>query len=296
MGRILVGTASWTDPTLVRSGRFYPPSANTAESRLQFYAENFPIVEVDSSYYAMPEQRVAALWVERTPPGFVFDIKAFGLFTQHPVQPKALPPEVRGDLPPVPEGKGVYYRDVPPAVQNELWHRFAEALLPLDSAGKLGVVLFQFPPWFMPSHASYEHLALVRETLPQYRIGVEFRLGEWLAEQRRERVFSFLREHGLAYVCVDEPQGFRTSVPPVVTATANVGVVRFHGHNQDTWETKGITASERFRYLYEEEELEPWAPRIKELAEQTNEVHVLTNNCYQDYAVVNARQLGMLLR
>ena len=154
---ILVGTCSWTDRTLIDSGRFYPPTAKSPEERLRFYAENFPIVEVDSTYYGLPSDRNSALWVERTPPDFTFDLKAFALFTQHPAAVRSLPKEVREVLPAaVQEKANVYYRDLPAELRDDMWQRFASALLPLDSAGKLGVVLFQFPPWFLPGAESKE--------------------------------------------------------------------------------------------------------------------------------------------
>ena len=138
MGDILVGTSSWTDPTLIKSGRFYPPWARTAEARLQYYASKFNLVEVDSSYYALPNERNSRLWVERTGEKFIFDIKAFRLFTQHPTPLVALPPDIKEALPAESKAKAnLYLRDVPEDLQSELWHRFEEALLPLDSAGKL---------------------------------------------------------------------------------------------------------------------------------------------------------------
>lgn len=102
MGRVLVGTTSWTEKTLIESGRFYPPQANTAEERLRYYATQFPVVEVDSTYYGLPSERNALLWAERTPPGFVFHVKAFRLFTQHQTPPQALPRDVRERLGPPP--------------------------------------------------------------------------------------------------------------------------------------------------------------------------------------------------
>src|SRR5207237_10798803 len=133
------------------SGRFYPPEVKTPEARLQYYAATFPLVEVDSTYYAMPAERTAGLWVQRTPENFTFDVKAFALFTQHPTPPRALPKHVREGLSPeLVDKKHVYYKDLPADLQQDLWRRFRDALLPLDSAGKLGLVLFQFPPWFLP--------------------------------------------------------------------------------------------------------------------------------------------------
>ncbi len=295
-GRILVGTCSWTDKSLIDCGRFYPPEARTAEERLHFYSSRFPVVEVDSTYYGLPSERNSALWTERTPDEFTFDIKAFRLLTHHPTPPKALPKDVRQALGPLPEDKrNVYHRDLPAELQDEVWRRFGDALLPLDSAGKLGVVLFQFPPWFLPGGQSKEYILQARERLPQYKVAVEFRNNRWLAEVNRERTLSFLREHRIPLVCVDEPQGFTSSVPPLAEATAEIGLVRFHGRNAEMWERKGATVAERFDYLYSEEELREWASPIERLAGETQEVHVLMNNCLQDKAVVNADQLGMML-
>src|SRR5579884_2669629 len=112
-GRILVGTASWTDKSLIESGRFYPPEAKTPEARLQFYAANFPIVEVDATYYAMPAERTTTLWVDRTPDSFTFDVKSFALFTHHPTVPRSLPKDVREALPPEQADKRhIYYDDL----------------------------------------------------------------------------------------------------------------------------------------------------------------------------------------
>ncbi len=167
--------------------------------------------------------------------------------------------------------------------------------MPLHSAGKLGAVFFQFPPWFRPSRRSRDYLASLQQRLPDYDIAVEFRHGSWMVDGEGERTLGLLEGLGLSYVCVDEPQGFDTSVPPVLAATAPLAVVRFHGHNRETWEKKGITPAERFRYLYSEEELEAWAPRIQELTASSQETHVLMNNCYRDYGVRNAQQLRAIL-
>src|SRR4029077_5999874 len=114
MSEILVGTASWADKSLVDSGLFYPKRVNSAEARLRYYSTHFPMVEVDSSYYAMPAPQVAQLWAERTPETFVFDIKAFRIFTQHQTPPKVLPPGIREALGSLSEKKNVYYGDLPP--------------------------------------------------------------------------------------------------------------------------------------------------------------------------------------
>jgi len=293
MTKILVGTCSWTDPTLLASG-WYPREAKTAEQRLQYYAATFPVVEVDATYYAMPSEKTARLWVERTPQDFTFNIKALSLFTNHPTQLRALPQDVRMLIPPT-EKNNLYYRDIPEEVRATLWQRFADALLPLDSAGKLGVVLFQFPEWFFPGSDSFHHIEGARQRLPQYQLAVEFRNGAWVSESRREETFGFLRENKLSYVSVDEPQGFRSSVPPIAEATSDIAVVRFHGRNRDTWDKKGISVAERFNYLYKPEELKEWLPRLSRVASQVKELHVMFNNCYQDSGVRNARDMDILM-
>jgi len=296
MAKILVGTCSWTDPTLIASGRFYPPGVNTAEARLRHYAQEFSLVEVDSSYYSLPTARTAELWVERTPSGFTFDIKAFRLFTGHPTPRDALPRDIgKAVAPPEAGKKNLYWRDLPEEISQEIWKRFREAIEPLHLTGKLGVVLFQFPPWFYPIGESRDYILACQEKLPDFRLAVEFRHGSWLNPKNLERTLDFLEKNNLAYVAVDEPQGFKSSVPPVAVATSNIGVVRFHGRNRDTWEAKGLTTAERFRYLYSEEELKEWVPRVQEMAAQAEEIHLLTNNCYADYAVQNARDLARLL-
>ena len=294
--RILVGTCSWADKTLVDSGKFYPPDAKSPEDRLRFYAEQFPLVEVDSTYSGLPSERNAGLWVERTPDNFTFDMKAFRLLTQHPTPPSALPKDLREALPKTLQQKRTLYpRDLPAAAVDDVWQRFASALLPLDSAGKLGVIVFQFPPWFLPGRESKAYIEEAQQRLPQYRLAIEFRNGAWLSEKNAERTLQFLRDRRLPFVCVDEPQGFANSVPPIAEATAEIALVRFHGRNTATWARRGISPAERFDWLYSEDELREWVPRIERLAESSDEVHLLMNNCHGDKAVVGARQLQMLL-
>ena len=185
---------------------------------------------------------------------------------------------------------------MPGELKKELWRRFQEALLPLDSAGKLGLVLFQFPQWFLPGPESQEHILACQENLPQYRLAVEFRNGAWLNEKNQDRTLDFLRQNNLVYACVDEPQGFRSSMPPLAEATSDIGLIRFHGRNQENWERKGISAAERFQYLYSTGELGEWGPKVQHLASRTQKLHVLFNNCYADYGVKNARDMQALAR
>jgi uncharacterized protein YecE (DUF72 family) len=292
MGQVQVGTASWTDRTLLESG-WYPPEADTPEKRLRYYARQFGLVEVDATYYALPAEQTAAAWVARTPAGFIFDVKAFSLFTQHPTRVAALPKDLR----PAAEKTGkdrVYLKDLDPAVVDEAWQRFLAALEPLHQAGKLGAILLQFPPWFPISRTRKEYILACAQRAAPRRVCVEFRNHTWMTPDNQRETLDFLAAHQLPYVCVDMPQGHRDSIPPVLAATtSDLAVVRLHGHSQK-WESKDI--HERFGYRYTEGELNEWAPRIAGLADDTQETHVLFNNCYRDYAQTNARQLAGLLK
>lgn len=291
-----VGTCSWTDPTLTDNTSFYPAIDMTAEERLGFYAEHFPIVEVDSTYYAPPSEKVAGLWVERTPDDFTFDVKAFRLLTQHPTPPKSLWKGLREKLPEgLADKNNVYMRDLPRDIQAEAAQAFRDALMPLHSSGKLGVILLQFPPYVYPTRGSFGYMKWLAGELEDFQLAVEFRNGRWLDEENMTDTLDFLERHSLAYVCVDEPQGFTSSVPPVVAMTAPVAMVRFHGRNAETWEKKGITAAERFKYDYSQGELAEWVPHIEEMSRDADEVHALMNNCYSDYGIRSAQTLIDLL-
>ena len=286
-GSILVGTASWTDKTLIASG-WYPPEADTPERRLRFYARQFPLVEVDATYYALPAEQTAAAWAARTPAGFTFDVKAFSLFTQHPTAVKALPADLREAA--AETGKDrVYLKDVDPELAGQAWDRFLAALEPLREAGKLGAILLQFPPWFPISRANKDYIVACAERVAPRRVSVEFRNRTWMTPDNQKETLDFLTAHKLPYVCVDEPQGYPSSVPPVVAATSDLAVVRMHGHS-DKWTSREI--SEKFGYRYSEKELGEWAGKIRGLAAGAEVTHVLFNNCYRDYAQVNARQLA----
>jgi uncharacterized protein YecE (DUF72 family) len=295
MGRILIGTASWTDRTLIKDGHFYPSEAKTAESRLRYYAEQFPIVEVDSTYYFPPSEKNSVLWIERTPKDFTFNVKAYSLLTNHPTRPDSLYKDL--ELPEeLADKKNLYREQLPDAVVDEVWQRFRDALMPLHSAGKLGAVLFQYPQWFVIGRKSKDYILECAERLKEFRIAVEFRHKTWLEERNVDETLSFLSDHDLPYVSVDMPQGFDSSLPPIAAATADdIAMVRFHGRDRTAWAKKNVSASERFRYEYSEAELSEWVPRIRDVSGQARETHVLMNNCYRDFAVNNARQLGDLL-
>ena len=294
---ILVGTASWTDKTLVDSGLFYPPEAKSAEARLRYYASRFPMVEVDSSYYAMPSAATSELWVERTPADFVFNVKAFRLFTGHQTSPTVLHKDLREALP-ASSKKMLYYRDLPPELIDELWRRFKEALEPLRAAGKLTAVHFQFAPWLVSNRDGHAHVRECAERMDGLRCAIEFRNKSWFDAAHRAGTLEFERELGAAHVVVDSPQGFANSVPPVWDITSTqLAVVRLHGRNAATWNVKGATAaSDRFNYDYSDAELQQLVPEILSLERRAELVQIIFNNNYEDQGQRNAATLMNMLQ
>jgi uncharacterized protein YecE (DUF72 family) len=294
--KVLIGTCSWTDPTLIASGWYPEDIAKKADERLRFYADHFPLVENDASYYAIPDQKQAKLWAERTPDGFTMNFKAFGTITTHPTDPKRLPKELREALPKeAQEKRRLYPKDFPKDVLDEIHARFWVGLEPLRKSGKLGAILLQYPDWFPIGSKNKGEILRARELLPDDTIAVEFRNRTWMEERNQAETLAFLRDSGLAYVSVDEPQGFPSSIPPVAAATAPLAIVRFHGRNAENWKKPGLSAAERFDYEYKLPELQEWLPKIKRLEEEADEVHLLMNNCYGDKAVRSAADLGRLL-
>jgi uncharacterized protein YecE (DUF72 family) len=287
VGHIRIGTASWTDKTLLASG-WYPDDAKSAEERLAYYASRFPIVEVDSTYYTPPNERNSELWAQRTPPGFTFNVKAYSLLTQHPTRVAS----IYKDLRPESTKANVYAKDLDPEVVDQVWERFLSALDPLHQAGKLGALLFQFPQWFPIGRRNKEYVLECKRRAGPVPICVEFRNKTWMSEENAAETLDFLTSYAVPYVCVDMPQGHTSSIPPVVAATADLAVVRFHGHSEK-WTSKDIY--DRFGYHYSRAELTDWAPKVAHLAEQAQETHVLMNNCYSDYAQTNAQDLMDLL-
>ena len=294
---IRIGTASWTDPTMTAPGVFYPRGADSAEERLTFYAETFPIVEIDATYYALPSARVAEAWVARTPPDFVFDAKAHALMTGQPTETKRLPKDIRAALPEELAAKSrLYARDLPAELRDGVWEMYLAGLQPLVASGQLGSVLLQYPRWFFPTSESRDLILEARQRLGEVRSAVEFRSETWFNQKNRERTLLFLSDNAIPFVMVDGPQGLRSSVPPLVAVTSpELAIVRFHGRRAETWEATGIPVVERFRYLYSADELAEWLPRIREAAQEAHEMHVVMNNCYANYGSKNARELASMI-
>jgi uncharacterized protein YecE (DUF72 family) len=293
---IRIGTASWTDKTLIGCGRFYPKEARNAESRLRYYATQFPIVEVDASYYGMPTPANAQLWAERTPQGFVFNVKAFRLFTGHQTAPIVLPKDIQQALGPH-VSSTLYYNDVPGEIRDELWRRFSEALEPLRQAGKLGAVHFQFAPWLLRNREGMSHVRECVERMEGHLLSVEFRNKSWFDGDAGNKTVAFEHELGVVHTIVDGPQGFTNSVPTVWEVTnPALALVRLHGRNKEAWNIKSSAASSRFNYWYSADELTQIVPDIRRVAGLAGTVHVLFNTNYEDQGQVNAKLMAQLMR
>ena len=292
------GTASWTDPTITRGAVFYPPGTDSAEERLRYYASRFSLVEVDSTYYALPARRMAELWNVRTPADFTFNVKAHALMTGQPTEVQRLPRSLRDALPDeLAKKERIYGKDLPAELYDEVWSVFRDAMEPLHSAGKLGAVLLQYPRWFLPGNESRERIVEARERLAGLDSAVEFRNSSWFNERNSERTLRFLESNGIPFVMVDEPQGLRSSVPPIVAVTSpRLAMVRFHGRRAADWERPGVPVVERFRYLYDRAELEEWVPIMVSAAEAAITTHVVMNNCYSNYGTTNALEIASMLR
>ena len=278
-------------------GVFYPEGVRTPEQRLRYYASRYPLVEVDSTYYAIPARAVSEHWVQRTPDDFLFDIKAYALLTGHPTEIVRMSKALKEALPATLRNAGrVYPKDLPSEFMDLVWTTFTDAIRPLVQAGKLGAVFLQYPKWFLPNRESAAQIEHARDRLGSIPVAVEFRHKLWLSEKHRQRVFDLLRAAAMSYVIVDAPPGMASSVPPVTAVTNDqLAVFRFHGRRTDTWEKPTNPVSERYRYLYDRPELAEWIPRIIEVAESATHTHVVMNNCYGNYGTTNADELTSML-
>lgn len=296
MGDVVVGTCSWTDKTMIDA--YYPRGVSSAEARLRYYAARFDTVEVDSTFYGLPRNDYAQAWAERTPPGFTFHIKAYGLMTGHEVDERALHPELREYRYELTERGRV--RNPPREMVDHAFEIFVSELEPLRAAGKMGGVLMQFPPFFTAKRAhrdeNLRYIEYAHERLDGMPMFVEFRHPSWVEGDQLPRTLAFLATKDLTYVSVDAPHGPGLSaMPPVTAATAPQAYVRLHGRNRDMWNATTETAADRFDYLYTPEELEEWKFSITSLAQDTERVWVMFNNCKHDYAPRNAREMAGIL-
>jgi uncharacterized protein YecE (DUF72 family) len=288
---VRIGTCSWADDALVK--HWYPPGI-APRTRLEWYAQRFSTVEVDSTFYRVPEVEMVRGWAERTPPGFTMHVKAFGLLTRHPVRLEQVPPELREGLPVDERGRV----DRPPReARAAVFAAFHDALEPLRTAGKLGGILFQLPPYVVWKPSSLDYVEWAANELRGDRMLVEFRHRSWFEDDAVAEVLRWLEERGLAYVTVDAPKVDAGNVPrTVVAATSPLAYVRFHGRNAATWNKRGGGAAERFDWLYAEDELREWVGPLRELSGRAEEAYAFFNNNNQSNGVAQAPAGAQLLR
>ncbi len=290
---VSIGVAGWTDPTLLAKGVFYPRDAASPEARLRYYATQLSMIEVDATYYAMPSEETARRWVERTPDHFAFDVKAHALMTGHPTDPARLPRWLTDDLPVrLRAARNVYTHHFSREAIDEVWRRFLGALDPLHAAGKLGAIMLQYPRWFTPTRESADLLGDARDRLGDWPAAVELRHRDWLSDRVGPRTFGLLRELAFSYVAVDAPPGMESSMPPTMQVTnPALAIIRLHGRRESTWEARNDIVTERYRYLYEQEQLTAWFPAIYSAAMEARQVHLVFNNNHANYATTNAVEI-----
>jgi uncharacterized protein YecE (DUF72 family) len=305
-GRILVGTSSWADPGFVKE--WYPPKL-PAGQRLGWYAERFEAVELNASFYAVPERDTVRRWVEVTPDGFTFDVKLHRLLSRHSAGLDSLPPSLRERARTTPRGRVVLDEGLEEALIGEL----LDAIEPLETAGKLGALLLQTTPAFKPRPAAkdggsdpadaelpsanrlVELEPLVAAIAPR-KLALELRNRHWVEGEQLSETLAWCSEHDVAFVCVDAPPGDHFSIMPAVDAVTrdDLAYVRLHGRDTQGYLT-GKSVAERFGWVYGDEELEEVAGRVRSLADQAAEVHVLFNNNRDDDAPSAARRFRALL-
>jgi uncharacterized protein YecE (DUF72 family) len=295
-----VGLCAWQDKSMLDEGSFYPVKSMTAEDRLWWYSRFFDCVEVNSTFYAPLSAQNAVLWTKRTPPGFLFSVKAYALLTGHHLDAARLPPPLLPMLPASarPNARGQFENRVfGPEARDWAFATFREALQPLADAGKLGYVLFQMAPWVKYGEAALEYLASLPARLPGTTIAVEFRDASWLPAHAEETL-GVLSARGLAYVSVDAPRT-PASVDDTVALTAPVAIVRLHGRNREGFmkqlQGREPSVAEKYGYLYNRQELTGIVARGRALDGQARQVYFKLNNNVGDAPAINGEEIKELL-
>jgi uncharacterized protein YecE (DUF72 family) len=295
-----IGLSAWTDTSLLEEGTFYPRKTMTAEERLWWYSRFFDAVEVNSTFYAIPSVDTVMSWTDRTPPGFIFNLKAFGLLTGHDVDAARLPDALRAMLPAgasTRHGGRIANSALGDAARTRACDELRRALEPLRRADKLGYVLFQLAPWVKFGDDTLTYLAGLPRRLPGCVIAVEFRHRSWFGAHLDETL-RFLREQSLTYVSIDGPRS-RATVPSVPALTSPTAVFRLHGRNFEghlkQLQGRRPSVSEKYDYLYSEKELEEIARTAAAMNGKAERVHLAMNNNNRDYPVVNGLQLKEML-
>src|ERR1700742_3070980 len=249
-GRIVVGTSSWADPGFVKE---WYPHGMAAADRLPFYAERFEWVELNSSFYAIPERRTVARWAEVTPAGFRFDVKVHKALSRHAATLDSLPPDMRDGVETTPRGRVTLTQEL----ERALATRLLEEVEPLVEQGKLGAFLAQLTPAFAPGRHTLDELDGLIDALKPHRIAIELRHRGWVSERNVEETLGWFEDRGAAFVCVDAPKDDHVPIMPGIDAVTSpeLAYLRLHGRNTDGYLT-GKTVAERFGWVYDDDELE----------------------------------------
>jgi uncharacterized protein YecE (DUF72 family) len=288
--KILVGTASWSDPGFVE--RWYPKGLKAGE-RLAWYAQHFDMVEVNSTFYAVPEPRMVERWSAATPDGFTFDVKLHQLLSRHSTQAKLLPPELQRRADVDQKGRVKLTAELEEAVVRI----FLRSIEPLRRDGKLGALLLQLSPAFSPRKHRLDELGQVIAAAGAYRLAIEFRNSNWVNEEHLSETLDFLKRNGTAFVNVDAPATehftiIRSDIDAVTTP--QIAYLRLHGRDPKAYLT-GKTVATRFNYDYNDTEVKEVAERSRKLSEKADQVHVVFNNNALDYAPRAATRLRAAL-
>ena len=269
---IVVGTSSWADPGFVEE--WYPPGL-PARDRLAWYAERFDAVEVNATFYAVPDRATVERWVEQTPDGFTFDVKLHRLLSRHAAPLDSLPGALRDTATTTPRGR-VNLTD---RLEQQMTEAVLDAVAPLADHGRLATFLLQLSPAFVPGKHRLDELAPLVELLAPHRLAVELRHRAWVKEDRREETLQWFEDHEVAYVCVDAPQGPAPTMMPALDAVTrdDVAYLRAHGRNAEGY-MKGRSVAERFAWDYADEELRELQGRVEGLAQEAGEVRMMFNN------------------
>lgn len=271
-GRIVVGTSSWADPGFVEE---WYPRGMAARERLPWYAERFAAVELNSSFYALPERATVERWVASTPERFTFDVKLHRLLSRHAAPLDSLPPDLRDGVRVTERGRVELDRALEAAVAQ----RTLEVVEPLRAAGKLATFLLQLSPGFAPGRHELAELEPLVRALAPVPVAIELRHRGWVENEALEHTLDWYESVEAAFVCTDGPQGSAPTMMPVVDAVTrdDVAYLRMHGRNAEGY-LKGRTVAERFGWQYSDGELGELVGRAEGLGEGTRDVRMMFNN------------------
>lgn len=283
-GKILVGTASWSDPGFIAD--WYPKNM-AAAARLPYYAEHFNLVELNSSFYGIPNCRQVEKWCEQTPDNFVFDVKLHKFLSRHGAAPENLPADLRPKLETTSKNK----LQLSPPGEELVAKRFLREIEPFEEAGKLGALLLQLSPSFSPRKHKLKELDHLISLCEGKKLAIELRNRGWVTGEQLAETEEFFRQHKIAWVAVDAPDTEHFMAMPYVGAVTDpdLAYLRCHGRNAEGY-IRGRTVAERFNYQYSDKEIYEIISKAETMAEQAREVHIVYNNNASDYAIHSAKK------